>query len=265
MSELVHRCDVVYHLAAAVGVRLIVEQPGRTLADERPGRRERARVLRPVREAGPGRLELGGLRQPPRGRARSPRTRGGSTGRRPRSGGRTRTRRRSTSSSRSRSSRSGPPLRDRPALQHRRPAPEQPVRNVVPRFVQRALAGEPLEIHGDGSQTRCFCHVSDVGAALAGCWRPPTARSTTSGRRSGSRSGSSRSGCSRRRARARSSSSCPTSEVYEGGVAEEMFHRAPGDRQDRGRDRLAARRSSSTKSWRTSSRNTRRTQAPSPT
>src|SRR5262245_64261791 len=31
VSELVHRCDVVYHLAAAVGVQLIVEEPGRTL------------------------------------------------------------------------------------------------------------------------------------------------------------------------------------------------------------------------------------------
>ena len=31
MSELVYKCDVVYHLAAAVGVRLIVEQPVRTL------------------------------------------------------------------------------------------------------------------------------------------------------------------------------------------------------------------------------------------
>src|SRR5438552_3302573 len=31
VGELVHRSDVVYHLAAAVGVRLIVEQPGRTL------------------------------------------------------------------------------------------------------------------------------------------------------------------------------------------------------------------------------------------
>ena len=31
VSELVHRSDAVYHLAAAVGVRLIVEQPGRTL------------------------------------------------------------------------------------------------------------------------------------------------------------------------------------------------------------------------------------------
>src|SRR5256886_16458958 len=27
VNELVHRCDVVYHLAAAVGVRLIAEQP----------------------------------------------------------------------------------------------------------------------------------------------------------------------------------------------------------------------------------------------
>ena len=31
VNELVHRSDVVYHLAAAVGVRLIVEQPVRTL------------------------------------------------------------------------------------------------------------------------------------------------------------------------------------------------------------------------------------------
>src|SRR5437867_3608282 len=40
--------------------------------------------------------------------------------------------------------------------------------NVIPRFVQRALAGEQLEIHGDGSQTRCFCHVADVVRALRG-------------------------------------------------------------------------------------------------
>jgi UDP-glucose 4-epimerase len=39
---------------------------------------------------------------------------------------------------------------------------------VVPTCVQRALSGEPLEIHGDGDQTRCFCHVSDTIRALAG-------------------------------------------------------------------------------------------------
>jgi nucleoside-diphosphate-sugar epimerase len=39
---------------------------------------------------------------------------------------------------------------------------------VVPRFVQAALAGRPLEIHGTGEQTRCFCHVADTIRALAG-------------------------------------------------------------------------------------------------
>ncbi len=37
---------------------------------------------------------------------------------------------------------------------------------VVPRFVQAALRNEPIEIHGDGRQSRCFAHVSDVTAAL---------------------------------------------------------------------------------------------------
>jgi UDP-glucose 4-epimerase len=33
---------------------------------------------------------------------------------------------------------------------------------VLPRFVSAAQKGEPLIVHGDGRQTRCFCHVSDV-------------------------------------------------------------------------------------------------------
>ena len=37
---------------------------------------------------------------------------------------------------------------------------------VVPRFVGRALRGEPLQLYGDGNQSRCFCHVSDVVRAL---------------------------------------------------------------------------------------------------
>src|SRR5207248_5495453 len=39
---------------------------------------------------------------------------------------------------------------------------------VIPRFVSRALAGQALEIHGDGTQTRCFCHVQDTIVALRG-------------------------------------------------------------------------------------------------
>ena len=37
---------------------------------------------------------------------------------------------------------------------------------VIPRFVSRALAGEPLQVYGDGRQSRCFCHVADVVRAL---------------------------------------------------------------------------------------------------
>ena len=33
---------------------------------------------------------------------------------------------------------------------------------VVPRFVKAALANEPITIYGDGNQTRCFAHVFDV-------------------------------------------------------------------------------------------------------
>ena len=37
---------------------------------------------------------------------------------------------------------------------------------VIPRFVGAALAGKPLRVYGDGKQTRCFCHVADVVEAL---------------------------------------------------------------------------------------------------
>lgn len=38
---------------------------------------------------------------------------------------------------------------------------------VVPRFVQQGLAGEKITVYGDGTQTRCFTHVRDVVGALA--------------------------------------------------------------------------------------------------
>lgn len=37
---------------------------------------------------------------------------------------------------------------------------------VVPRFVQAAMQNEPITIHGDGQQSRCFGHVTDVVEAL---------------------------------------------------------------------------------------------------
>jgi len=46
---------------------------------------------------------------------------------------------------------------------------------VMPRFVQAALHDEPIVIHGDGKQTRCFCHVSDVVRALTALPNQPRA------------------------------------------------------------------------------------------
>ena len=40
---------------------------------------------------------------------------------------------------------------------------------VVPRFVQAALKNEDLVIHGDGSQSRVFCHVADTVRATIEC------------------------------------------------------------------------------------------------
>jgi UDP-glucose 4-epimerase len=39
---------------------------------------------------------------------------------------------------------------------------------VIPRFVSQALRGEPITIYGDGSQSRCFCDVADAVRAIIG-------------------------------------------------------------------------------------------------
>ena len=46
---------------------------------------------------------------------------------------------------------------------------------VVPRFVRQALAGEPLTVYGDGSQTRCFLHVADAVRAIVALAESPEA------------------------------------------------------------------------------------------
>ena len=42
---------------------------------------------------------------------------------------------------------------------------------VIPNFVTQALADRPLTVYGDGTQRRCFCHVADVVRALADLMR----------------------------------------------------------------------------------------------
>jgi nucleoside-diphosphate-sugar epimerase len=42
---------------------------------------------------------------------------------------------------------------------------------VVPTFARQALAGKPMTVFGDGTQRRCFCHVKDVVGAVADLMR----------------------------------------------------------------------------------------------
>jgi UDP-glucose 4-epimerase len=46
---------------------------------------------------------------------------------------------------------------------------------VLPRFVEGALAHKPLQVYGDGTQTRCFCHVADVADAIVRLVDSPSA------------------------------------------------------------------------------------------
>jgi UDP-glucose 4-epimerase len=46
---------------------------------------------------------------------------------------------------------------------------------VIPRFVSQAVRGEPLTVYGDGQQTRCFCYVGDVVRTLIDLLNHPEA------------------------------------------------------------------------------------------
>ena len=46
---------------------------------------------------------------------------------------------------------------------------------VLPNFTEQALAGEPITVFGTGRQSRCFCHVSDTVEAITRLLDTPTA------------------------------------------------------------------------------------------
>ncbi len=168
VSELVHKCDVVYHLAAAVGVRLIVEQPVHTMVTNVQGTetvleyctkfRKRVLIASSSEVYGDHRDERP-LREDDR-RVYGPVTE----------------RRWLYADSKA--------MDEFLALgfhQQREldcviarffntvgPRQQGQYGMVIPRFVERALAGEPLEVHGDGTQTRSFCHVRDTIRAVYG-------------------------------------------------------------------------------------------------
>lgn len=47
---------------------------------------------------------------------------------------------------------------------------------VLPRFIAAAKSGQPLRVHDDGQQTRCFCYVHDTVEALVRLQNCPAAR-----------------------------------------------------------------------------------------
>jgi UDP-glucose 4-epimerase len=168
VSEVVHKCDVVFHLAAAVGVRLIVEQPVHTMVTNVQGTET---VLGYCSKFGKRVLvasssEVYGDHREERPLAETDR----------RVYGPTTEKRWLYADSKA--------MDEHLALSYHAEreldtvivrlfntvGPRQSGRYgmVIPRFVERALAGEPLEVHGDGTQTRSFCHVSDTVRALAG-------------------------------------------------------------------------------------------------
>lgn len=46
---------------------------------------------------------------------------------------------------------------------------------VIPRFVRQALCGEAITVYGDGTQRRCFCDVRDIVSAIVGLSQHPRA------------------------------------------------------------------------------------------
>jgi UDP-glucose 4-epimerase len=167
VSEVVHKCDVVFHLAAAVGVRLIVEQPVHTMITNVQGTET---VLGYCSKFGKRVLVASSSEVYGDHREERPLT---ETDRR--IYGPTTEKRWLYADSKA--------MDEHLALSYHLErgldcvivrlfntvGPRQSGRYgmVIPRFVERALAGEPLEVHGDGTQTRSFCHVSDTVQALA--------------------------------------------------------------------------------------------------
>ena len=166
VSELVHKCDVIYHLAAAVGVRLIVEQPVHTMITNVRGTET---VLDYCNRFGKRVIvasssEVYGDHRTERPLAEDDR----------RVYGPTTEKRWLYADSKA--------MDEHLALSYHLergldsvvvrlfntvgPRQSGQYGMVIPRFVERALERRPLEVHGDGTQTRSFCHVADTIRAL---------------------------------------------------------------------------------------------------
>jgi UDP-glucose 4-epimerase len=168
VSELVYKCDVVFHLAAAVGVRLIVEQPVHTMVTNLQGT---TTVLEYCNKFGKRVLiasssEVYGDHREERPLEENDR----------RVYGPVTERRWLYADSKAMDEFLALGFHQERGLDcviarfFNTVGPRQSGQYgmVIPRFVERAVAGAPLEVHGDGMQTRSFCHVSDTVRATIG-------------------------------------------------------------------------------------------------
>ena len=175
LSELVYKCDVVYHLAAAVGVRLIVEQPVHTLVTNVQGTEN---VLEYCNRFGKRVLvastsEVYGDHREEKALSEEDR----------RIYGPTTARRWAYADSKAMDEFLALAYHSERGLDcviarlFNTVGPRQSGQYgmVIPRFVTHALSSRPIEIYGDGTQTRCFCHVSDTIRALSGLMDEPSA------------------------------------------------------------------------------------------
>ena len=174
LAELVDQCDVVFHLAAAVGVRLIVESPVRTITTNIAGTelvlQMAAKKHRTVLLASTS--EVYGKRTDVPFREDDDLLMGPPTKRR---------------WSYACSKAADEFLAMAYWEEHKVPVvitrlfntvgPRQTGRYgmVIPRFVEQALAGTPITVYGDGQQSRCFAYVGDVVRILATLAERPAA------------------------------------------------------------------------------------------
>ena len=174
VDRCVEECSAVYHLASAVGVRLVVEQPVKTIETIVNGTdtvlKACARYRRPVLLTSTSEVYGKGIK--------IPFSEGDDCVMGP-----TTTRRWAYACAKA--------LDEFLALAHwhetRLPVvvarlfntvgPRQTARYgmVVPGFVAQGLKGEPITVFGDGTQRRCFAHVDDVTRALVGLMADPRA------------------------------------------------------------------------------------------
>ncbi len=165
VDELTNECDVVVHLAAAVGVKLIVEQPLRSLTTNIRGseivieaaHRYRRKILLASTSEVYGRNSSGPLHEESERILGSP-----SVVRWAYSTAKTVDEMLANAYHKER----GLPTVVARLFNTVGPRQSPAYGMVIPRLIRQALLGEPLTVFGDGRQTRCFAHVADVVAAM---------------------------------------------------------------------------------------------------